>query len=82
MAALVGLSPEIAAVVARLRVPHRLLGPVPDPTRQDPDRQRGLVVVDRRNGVRLSRELAAVTSSRSAEGRHRPVHVHMDPRTV
>jgi primosomal protein N' (replication factor Y) len=82
MAALVGSSADIAAVVARLRVPHRLLGPVPDPTRQDPDRQRGLVVVDRRHGVRLGRELAAVTSTRSAEGRSRPVHVHMDPRTV
>ncbi len=82
MAALVGLGPDIADVVVRLRVPHRLLGPVPDPTRQDPERQRGLVVVDRRHGVRLGRELAAVTSTRSAEGRNRPVHVHMDPRSV
>lgn len=82
MAALVGAAADIGAVVGRLRVPHRLLGPVPDPTRQDPDRQRGLVVVDRRHGERLGRELAAVTATRSAEGRTRPVHVHMDPRAV
>lgn len=82
MAALVGAGEDIRAVAQRLRTPHRLLGPLPDPTPHDPDRQRGLVVVHRREGRTLSRELAAITVTRSAEGRSRPVHVHMDPRSV
>lgn len=82
MAALVGAGEDIRAVAQRLRTPHRLLGPLPDPTQQDPDRQRGLVVVHRREGRTLSRELAAITMTRSAEGRSKPVHVHMDPRSV
>ncbi len=82
MAALVGAGEDIRAVAQRLRTPHRLLGPLPDPSQHDPDRQRGLVVVHRREGRALSRELAAITMTRSAEGRSRPVHVHMDPRSV
>ena len=82
MAALVGAGEDIRSVAQRLRTPHRLLGPLPDPTQNDPDRQRGLVVVHRREGRTLSRELAAVTATRSAEGKSRPVHVHMDPRSV
>lgn len=82
MAALVGAGDDIRGVAERLRVPHRLLGPLPDPTPQDPDRQRGLVVVGRREGPALGRELAAITVTRSAEGRNRPVHVHLDPRSV
>lgn len=82
MAALVGDAAQIQDVASRVRVPHRLLGPVPDPTRQDPDRQRGLIVVERRHGPALSAELGAITATRSAEGRSRPVHVHMDPRAV
>lgn len=82
MAALVGSGDDIRGVAQRLRVTHRLLGPLPDPTAQDPDRQRGLVVVARREGPALARELAAITVTRSAEGRSRPVHVHLDPRSV
>lgn len=82
MAALVGDAAQIQDVAGRVRVPHRLLGPIPDPTRQDPDRQRGLIVVERRHGPALSAELGAITATRSAEGRSRPVHVHMDPRAV
>jgi primosomal protein N' (replication factor Y) len=82
MAALVGWGDDIRSVAQRLRIPHRLLGPLPDPTSQDPDRQRGLVVVTRREGPALARELAAITVTRSAEGRSRPVHVHLDPRSV
>ena len=82
MAALVGAGEDIREVAAGLSVPHRLLGPLPDPSPQDPDRRRGLVVVDRREGPRLSRELAAITATRSAKGRTRPVHVHLDPPTI
>lgn len=82
MAALSGQGSDIRAVASRLTVPVRLLGPLPDPTRTDPDRQRGLVVTDRRHGPTLSRELAAITATRSAEGKSRPVHVRMDPRTL
>lgn len=82
MAALVGSGDAIREVASRIRAPHRLLGPLPDPTRTDPDRQRGLVVVDRREGPALSRELAAITATRSAGGKAKPVHVHMDPRSV
>ena len=82
MAALVGAGEDVRAVAQRLRTPHRLLGPLPDPTQHDPDRQRGLVVVHRREGRTLSRELASITMTRSAEGKSRPVHVHMDPRSV
>lgn len=82
MAALVGSGEDIRVVTQRLRTPHRLLGPLPDPSPHDPDRQRGLIVVHRREGQTLSRELAAITMTRSAEGKARPVHVHMDPRSV
>lgn len=82
MAALVGDAAQIQDVASRVRVSHRLLGPIPDPTRQDPDRQRGLIVVERRHGPALSAQLGAITATRSAEGRSRPVHVHMDPRAV
>jgi primosomal protein N' (replication factor Y) (superfamily II helicase) len=82
MAALVGSGEDIRSVAQRIRTPHRLLGPLPDPTRHDQDRQRGLVVVDRREGPSLSRELRAITATRSAESKGRPVHVHMDPRSI
>lgn len=82
MAALVGSGEGIREVASRITAPHRLLGPLPDPTRTDPERQRGLVVVNRREGPALARELAAITVTRSAGGKSRPVHVHMDPRTL
>lgn len=82
MAALIGAGEDIRQAAERLTVPHRLLGPLPDPTPQDPERRRGLVVVERREGAALSRELAAITATRSAQGRARPVHVHLDPRTI
>jgi primosomal protein N' (replication factor Y) len=82
MAALVGAAGDIAEVAAALAVPHSLLGPVPDPVRGDEDRQRGLVVVDRQHGPELSRQLRAVTATRSARAKDRPVHVRIDPRDI
>lgn len=82
MAALLGAGPDVAEVAAALRVPHRLLGPVPAPDRGDPDRQRALVVVDRERGAELGRELRGITATRSARARTRPVHVRMDPRDI
>ena len=82
IAALLGASADISAVAARIAAPHRLLGPIPDPSPQDPDRQRGLVVVERREAARLGRELGAITMTRSAEGKSRPVHVRLDPRSI
>ncbi|MDO8310247.1 MAG: primosome assembly protein PriA [Actinomycetota bacterium] len=81
MAALLGSADDIADVAAAVTVPHRLLGPVPDPDRHDPERQRLLVSVARDLGVDLGRELRAIIAVRSA-GRARPVHVRMDPRDL
>ena len=82
MAALLGTSADIAEVVAALEVPHRMLGPVPDPVRGDEERQRGLVVVAREHGMELSRQLRAITATRSARAKSRPVHVRVDPRDI
>ena len=82
MAALLGAPGDIAEVVAALEVPHRLLGPVPDPVRGDEERQRGLVVVGREHGADLSRQLRAITATRSARAKSRPVHVRIDPRDI
>jgi primosomal protein N' (replication factor Y) len=82
MAALLGATADIAEVEGALTVPHRLLGPVPDPDKGHPDRQRGLVVVDREHAVELGRQLRAVTATRSARAKSRPVHVRMDPRDI
>jgi primosomal protein N' (replication factor Y) (superfamily II helicase) len=82
MAALVGAAGDIAEVAGALSIPHTLLGPVPDPVRGDEDRHRGLVVVDRQHGPELSRQLRAVTATRSARAKDRPVHVRIDPRDI
>ncbi len=82
MAALLGEAADIVLVAESLTVPHRLLGPVPTPERSDPPRQRGLVVVAREHGVELSRQLRAITATRSAQAKSRPVHVRMDPRDI
>ena len=82
MAALLGEAGDVVAVAESVTVPHRLLGPVPAPDRSDPERQRGLVVVAREHGVELSRELRAITATRSAQAKSRPVHVRMDPRDI
>ncbi len=82
MAALLGEPTDIQEVADALSVPHRLLGPVPAPDRADPHRQRGLVVVDREHALDLSRQLRAVTATRSARAKTRPVHVRMDPRDI
>ncbi len=82
MAVLLGEASDIDDVAKALTVPHRLLGPVADPDRSDPDRQRGLVVVAREHGADLSRQLRAITVTRSAQATSRPVHVRMDPREI
>lgn len=92
MAALVGQPDDIAEVVAGIRTPHRVLGPVPmahdrrrqgrDDPGEDLERHRALVVVERDQGAALSRELRAITSARSARSRSRAVHVQIDPRDV
>lgn len=82
MAALLGLPSDIAEVEGALTLPHRLLGPVPDPDKAHPDRQRGLVVVEREHAAELGRQLRAVTATRSARAKSRPVHVRMDPRDI
>ena len=82
MAALVGDAADIIDVARALAVPHRLLGPVPAPERRDPHQQRGLVVVSRDHGADLSRQLRAITATRSAQAKSRPVHVRLDPRDV
>jgi primosomal protein N' (replication factor Y) len=82
MAALLGTVADIAEVDGSLHVPHRLLGPVPDPDKAAPDRHRGLVVVDREHAAELGRQLRAITATRSARAKSRPVHVRMDPRDV
>jgi primosomal protein N' (replication factor Y) (superfamily II helicase) len=80
IAALIGTADDIAEVAGALSVPHRLLGPVPYPAQEG--RQRGLVVVDREHGAELSRQLRAITATRSARAKNRPVHVRMDPRDI
>ena len=91
MAALVGAAADIVEVGAALSVPHRVLGPVPDPVRGDEERYRGLVVVDREQGAELARQLRAITATRSAHaGRSGTargsgagvVHVRLDPRDL
>jgi primosomal protein N' len=82
MAALLGTAAGIAEVEQELTVPHRLLGPVPDPDKANPDRERGLVVVDREHAADLGRQLRAITATRSARAKSRPVHVRMDPRDI
>jgi primosomal protein N' (replication factor Y) len=82
MAALLGDPTDIAEVDEALTVPHRLLGPVPDPDKGHPDRQRGLVVVGREHAAELGRQLRAITATRSARAKSRPVHVRMDPRDL
>lgn len=83
MAALIGDPVSIADVAAAVSVPHRLLGPVPAGDRRHPERQRGLVAVEREHGAALSRELRALTSTRSAKGKGTSiVHVHLDPRDI
>jgi primosomal protein N' len=82
MAALLGLAADIAEVEGALAMPHRLLGPVPDPDKASPDRQRGLVVVDRGHAAELGRQLRAISATRSARAKSRPVHVRMDPRDI
>ena len=83
MAALLGEASDILEVAQALTVPHRLLGPVPAPDRRgEPERQRGLVAVDREHGAQLSRELRAIVATRAAQSRVRPVHVRMDPRDI
>ena len=82
MAALTGTAADIADVSSALAVPHRLLGPVPDADKANPDRERGLVVVDRDHGAELGRQLRAITATRSARSKARPVHVRMDPRDI
>ncbi len=97
MAVLLGTADDIAEVDAALAVPHRLLGPVPDPVAGEgsrhpgrgqvrdlagADRQRAIVAVDRRHAAELSRQLRAVTATRSARARTAPVHVRLDPRDI
>jgi primosomal protein N' (replication factor Y) len=82
MAALLGDPADIGEVVGALDLPHRVLGPVPAPDRGDPHQHRALVVVDREHSAALSRELRAITATRSAEAKTRPVHVRMDPRKI
>ena len=55
---------------------------MPDPDKGHPDRQRGLVVVDREHAAELGRQLRAITATRSARAKSRPVHVRMDPRDI
>ncbi len=81
MAALLGAPADIAEVAAELRLPHRLLGPVPVPG-VDPGVERALVVVTREHAANLSRELRAITATRSARAKARPVHVRLDPRDL
>ena len=81
LAALLGSADDIAEVAAAIAVPHRLLGPVPDPDRHDPGRQRLLVSVARGLGAELARELRSAVAVRSA-GKSGPVHVRMDPRDL
>jgi primosomal protein N' (replication factor Y) len=82
MAVLSGASSDIAEVEAALTVPHRLLGPVPDPDRNAPDRERAMIVVAREHAAELAQDLRAITATRSAHARSRPVHVRMDPRDI
>jgi primosomal protein N' (replication factor Y) len=86
MAALLGAADDIVEVGAALTVPHRVLGPVPDPVRGDEERQRGLIVVAREHGAELARQLRAITATRSAgwgrAGRAGVVHVRLDPRDL
>jgi primosomal protein N' (replication factor Y) len=82
MAALLGEASDVVAVAQSLTVPHRMLGPVPVSERSDPMRERGLVVVKREHGAELSRQLRAITATRSAQAKTRPVHVRMDPRDI
>ena len=82
VAAITGSATDLLEVDAAVGVPHRLLGPVPDPDRSDPQRQRALIVVSREHGPALARELRAVTATRSARAKSHPVHVRMDPRDI
>ena len=80
VAVLVGAPADIAEVSAALDLPHRLLGPVP--IAGEPERQRGVVVVQRDQAAALARRLRAITATRSARAASRPVHVHLDPRDL
>lgn len=83
MAALVGDAADIAEVEGEVRIPHRLLGPVPAGDKREPERMRGMLTVERELGPALSRDLRAITSVRSARGKGAGVvHVHLDPRSV
>ena len=82
VAVLTGRTEDLREVADAVATPHRVLGPVPDPVRGDADRQRMLVVVARDQGAGLARDLRAVTASRSARARVRPVHVRLDPRDL
>lgn len=87
-AALLGDPEAIVEVASALAVQHRLLGPVPFPDRRHPQRHRGLVAVTRDHGAALSRELRAITATRSAKGKAAAegptsvVHVQLDPRDI
>lgn len=82
VAALTGHAQDLAEVAQAIGVPHRVLGPVPDPVRGDTDRQRTLILVAREHGPALAKELRAITAGRSARAKARPVHVRMDPRDI
>jgi hypothetical protein len=71
MVALRGTASDISEVASAISVPHRLLGPNDD--------NRAFVVVDRENGLSLSRELRAITAVRSARRDSGVVQVMCDP---
>ncbi len=82
MAALLGAAADIAEVDGGAvgAAPAARSGARPD--KAHPDRQRGLVVVDREHAAELGRQLRAITATRSARAKSRPVHVRMDPRDI
>lgn len=82
LASLTGHPEDLADLVTEVKLPHRVLGPVPLGDEDDPARQRLLISVPREQAGELSRQLRRLVAARAALARTRPVHVRLDPRDL